>query len=86
MKIAAASLLLGEQSVLRYSLATQEQVHRPATHFLPLIRRIVGAVLQDIIRQGNSFVRVPKGNVSIGPDRNRAFARVKPVKLGMVGR
>ncbi len=60
--------------------------HRPTRDLEPFIRRIVGALVQVGRRDRRLSCRIPDRNISVRPYRDRPFARMKPVHLGVIGR
>src|SRR5260370_22671677 len=67
-------------------LAAHDGRHRPTRDLEPFIRRIVGAMVQVGRGDLRLSCRIPDRNIRVRPYRDRTFARMKPVHLGVIGR
>src|SRR5262245_60984303 len=67
-------------------LAAHNRRHRPPRDLESFIRRVVGAMVQ--VGRGNDrlSLRIPDRNIRVGPDRDRTFARMQTIQLGVIGR
>src|ERR671913_136057 len=69
---ASETFLADDATAFGDNLAAGDRHYRPAGHGEILPRRVIGAVMQDVLANGLDPHRVPQGDVGVEADADRA--------------
>src|SRR6056300_455134 len=68
-------------SVIRDHLAAQNSLDRPTGDLEPLVWCVVGAVMQNILRDRLAHFGIPQREVGVTADRDGTLLRIHPIEL-----